>query len=715
MKILGNNVMKHIIVIVILALITCCFLQTTAGKNSGDTIRIGIIYNGNSTGNRYYEGILSVLDSAIISDYNLEIKARPYIHSFEGEKILEEFINSDSADVILGPTESEVFSRVHERMAMNKNMISVISGTVTTDVGNSDKGYFFRLNLDAHQRVEEMWNYLNKYWFSTVAVIYENTEFGRNAEKAFKELIPEKIDKGLYYPIPFNTNPPEKWREMIDKILEERPELVGMFCERDYVKEIYNDIKLINHSGVSYNPVFFSIIDIVKSAENIDNFYFPSLKYYDNRTKVSNVPNDEVFELGVITAKLLLTALSDFKENLQLSITNREYFRDQLVKILKFNEPIEDNKSSSGFFGMKNQQSPYIYSIKNNEIFHVSIDENINWWEQFLHKINLVFSTYGNYIILNIFLIFIISLIISQSDIRRSFPRKHIKIYKSYVFYLFVLFHLFLVLALYIFLTEFRHIKHTDTLMVILISLTPSAFLKTTVFETSQGKSMGLERLYKQFTDYIDDKIMNSRYRNIEALVNTIAYNNSENTMKRALTRVYKNNRSKERASRLIHEMEKSFSNESDYLDRRRAAARLLMRQFDYQQLMAEGFVPFDWDYENPINPQVLLRFMAKHCSETKGLPEKVDQEYKQEMANLRKRNEEQSNEIISAHEKEMSIIMVEKALILVKLRLIVVMNGFNKDKLLKLGFLTKEILERCIGHKKIKERRVKVDPIVKT
>lgn len=686
--------------LLIIGLIIVNIIPMSFSQNTNEKIKVQILYNAKSSGLRYRNGIMNVL-----KDKKYELTATAYVGNVEGEKLLEESMDTTKYDVILGPTESEVFSRVLERNNVKDSYVTVVSGTATAKIGNDPKGYFFRLNLDAKQRVEAMWNYLDKYWISTIAVFYENTEFGRNAERAFKELIPDKIDKGLYYSVSFDIEPlDEDLRDEIDKIINERPELVGLFCERDYVEKIYKNFKCINSTGMSYNPMFFSVIDIVKSAENLNDFYFPSLKKYEDFTLVNSVEYDEVYTLGQTTALVLNKAIENCGNNFSFhDESDYIHFRNQIVKLLSHNEPIDTTNINSGYLGLENQQFPQIYKIKNNIINVENNYKNLNWFQQFVHKVKLIGSIFKNYIILNIIIILFITYFLSKAEIRKSFPKKHIKIHKTLEFYIFMFFHVILILCLYIYLAEARHIKYTDTLMVILISLTPTAFLKTTIFETSQGKSIGLERIYKQFTDYLDDMIMNSRYTNIEALVNIIAYNNSENTMRRALTRVYKNNRSVERSTKLIQVLDESLGNEHDYLNRRRLAAKFLIRLFDRHQLKAEGFVPFSWDYDKPLNPLTLLRFMAKHCSENDDLMKKVEVQYNILLDNVKTKNEESCMEILSAHNKELSIIMAKKAEMLVMLRFIVIMDGFDTKALLKKEFLTQEIIDKVykISNKK--------------
>lgn len=295
-------------------------------------------------------------------------------------------------------------------------------------------------------------------------------------------------------------------------------------------------------------------------------------------------------------------------------------------------------------------------------------------------KIMLVYTTHSYKLILNLLLMLILIVSVSTIEIRRSFPKKHVKIYLTPVYYYFLFSQLFLVFFLYIYLAETGRINYSDTLMVIIITVTPSAFFKTTLFETRSGQSFGLENVYKRVMSSIDGMIMKSRYKKLVGLENVIAYSNSEDSMRSALLRIYRNNPSKIQSAKLIQKMEEDLMGEKDYMNRRRAAASLIMRQFNREQLKAEGFVPNYWVYENSEDPAILIRQAAKHCAKTKNGQKRVLKILDEELKSLKERNKESYEEIMAVHQKELSITMSKEGELLVKIRLLMVLRGFNID-----------------------------------
>ena len=655
-------------------------------------IRVGLVYNASHSGYRYRDGVMNVIGT----DDRFEIIEKAYIKAPHGEDTIKKMIRNDEVDVILGPTDSEVFTKVYNTDGISDNKISVISGMATTNVGNTTQDYFFRLNLEATSRIFEIWSFMNKFWISKIAIMYEDSEYGRHAEIAFKNLLTESTIGDKYTSIAFES--PDTPIHQINKLIKDRPEVIGLFCGREDVQRIYREIQMLNNSGVPYNPYFFSLIDLTTVGEGLENFYFPSLKEYADNTEIKTELedkkrlHDEVYILGVETGNLLIEALK--KSGTDNNLTepkDRVLFRNQVVSILK-------GESKSGvtmnFLRMKNLGPPYLYKIKNNRIYTVEHDLNMNWISMVKAKLNLVYAIHNYKLIINLLLMIILTISLSTIEIRRSFPKKHVKIYYTPVFYYYLFFHLLVVFFLYIFLAHTGRINYSDTLMVIIITITPSAFFKTTLFETKSGQSFGLEGLYKRVMASIDGEIMKSRYKKLVGLENVIAYSNSQDSMQSALLRIYRNNPSPIQSAKLIQKMEEDITNEKDYMNRRRAAAKLIMRQFDKEQLKAEGFVPNDWDFEDNIDPMILLRHAAKYCVEDNQRRKNVYAILKTELEDLKERSPLQHKEIEEVHNKELSITMSAEGELLVKLRLLFVLVGFKIGWILEKDFLSDDLLE---------------------
>ncbi len=160
-------------------------------------------------------------------------------------------ISEKKADVILGPTESGVFLRaLEQRKMLEQHKIPVISSQVASKIPHQMNGWFFRTNINVERRAEVMYKYLNKRWVQSITVIYEDTEFGRRAEEAFRNE-PQGQQIELYLSLAYNSDTDPR---QIRKIFEKRPEAVGIFGNRSDFFHLYGLLKSLNSSLNNYFP-----------------------------------------------------------------------------------------------------------------------------------------------------------------------------------------------------------------------------------------------------------------------------------------------------------------------------------------------------------------------------------------------------------------------------------------------------------------------------
>lgn len=119
----------------------------------------------------------------------------------------------------------------------------------------------------------------------------------------------------------------------------------------------------------------------------------------------------------------------------------------------------------------------------------------------------------------------------------------------------------------------------------------------------------------------------------------------------------------------------------------------MIMRQFNREELKAEGFVPQNWDYEAGVDPMKLIRQASKYCAEDHDRRQNVLNLLDNELTLLKKRNLERYEEIKSFHEKELSIVMSNEGELLAKLRLLMVLRGFNLEWLKENGIVTDKLI----------------------
>jgi hypothetical protein len=108
------------------------------------------------------------------------------------------------------------------------------------------------------RRAWEMADCLNKYRVHTIVVLYEGTEYGIGAERAFRSQL-RGLQKKRYLSLPYD--PADRGRKEIRRILELRPEAVGIFGGLKNIAPVYRMLKIFNTGWPRYLPLTFSLTD----------------------------------------------------------------------------------------------------------------------------------------------------------------------------------------------------------------------------------------------------------------------------------------------------------------------------------------------------------------------------------------------------------------------------------------------------------------------
>jgi hypothetical protein len=162
--------------------------------------------------------------------------------------------------------------------------------------------------------------------------------------------------------------------------------------------------------------------------------------------------------------------------------------------------------------------------------------------------------------------------------------------------------------------------------------------------------------------------------------------------------------------------MEEDIDNEKEYLNKRRVGAKLLIRQFEQERLKAEGFVPQNWDYDNPIDPRLIVREAAKYCAEDPEKVVKIDGFLTKQMEDLKERNQERYAEMKEFMEKELAETITLEGKLTVQIRKLFVLRRFDIAWLIKeeLVDVKKLINKNYVDIRKfIKEGRLEKEELI--
>ncbi|MFC2155371.1 hypothetical protein ACFLRB_02625 [Acidobacteriota bacterium] len=115
-----------------------------------------------------------------------------------------------------------------------------------------------RSNTNVESRVHAINDLLEKCWIRSIAILYQENQLGKHAEKTFRNQL-QGLQKQRYLSLSFEST--DTVRNQIRQILESRPDAVGFFCDPDCIAHLCSSLKIMNTGSHPYLPLTFSIND----------------------------------------------------------------------------------------------------------------------------------------------------------------------------------------------------------------------------------------------------------------------------------------------------------------------------------------------------------------------------------------------------------------------------------------------------------------------
>ncbi len=723
-------------IILVLLLSGSLYAQGNESKGGTYTFKLGILYINSPTGERFRDGIKEAIAKYSKKNINIvETYDFPYDNETEGLKILVSLMaekeEEKKVDIILGPTDSGVFvSALEQRKKLERARIPMISSQVAAKIPHRKGGWFFRTNINVERRAQIIYDFLNKYWVRSITVLYEDNEFGRRAEEAFRNELREH-QKGHYLPLSYDSI--DKARNQIRQILSQRPEAVGIFGDRNDFARLYSLLKNLNVGSSRYRPITFSIIDIriVQDILQDDDFV-----YFVSVTDVTKDKDfDDVKALACDTTNLVLRELDDLAKSETLSAEDtpwQERFRNHFEAILNGNIGLKksdsENQSTArspfitrlSFENYENATRPRVFKLSKGDIKSFKLEYTISLFGKIMHKLSLIQNRFGFWPIFNIFLIIIIVLFMSIKDIKRWYTGKLLPLFKSLHFLLLLFINSAIALAAYFYLGETGSIRYDSVLTALILALAPSAILRVTLFETSTGKAIGLANYYDSFLKWVHEKLTIKNFLKNQAYINVIAYHNSVYGMKCLLKEIYQNAPGKEQRIRMLANMEEILKDAESWIDRRKALARLLLQKLGWRELADRNFVPQKLkrrkpDSREPLetedDPENVVIKTARLCAHDKQKRNLIDKKINDELKEIRKRSPERENELRTDHERDISEMKTQTAIMIKKITFLSLLRGYDPDFLedLCISDDAKKILNKAVDYCANNHEKMKV------
>ena len=641
---------------------TCCdelnaFLSE---QNLGDNpVRIAAIYR-QIIEEEFCKGILEAVRRHA-KGRQVDIKLLPYASDNAGVRRLKNILSEDhtgedeqnKVDIIIGPTDSSVFVRARDNYTEwikdRAKKIPIISPLVT-GAGTSDpKGWFFQLNVNVDRRAQEMAFFIGKHFFRSIAILYADTTFGQKSEEAFRKKFTELRPDTEYLPLQYNTS-----SQIFDpssqvlQVIKSRSDAVGIFGSRDDILVINKLLKKTNPSITPYNPLLFTTLDALKITQNIDELYMLSVVDNSSAATDENVESqsypalwlDDVQALTHDTTLLVLDALDSQQS---FSIEQADAFREKISDVLEGAlEPTSkhNSKTNIAFRNFENTAKLHIYLTGKDMIQPVLVEKNPSFSDKLSMKFSLLYRVFSYWPYLNIFFIFIIVVFFTYIDLRRWYRGPRAEMFNFYSIML-ILINIGIAFFLFIYLSETGKINYNSVITAMIIGMTPATLLRSTLFETKTGKSIGLANIYDKLLIWINDKLRIKKYKYRQAVINVIAYFNCLDNMIDKLFQLYDNAKDAQRKESLKKELKEELEGTKHFIAKKRLCAEKLLTQLGWKTLRNLGYAADkEFKTDKPIDPDIMIAISRDHINAQLDLKRsevenKLDEHMKKELENL--------------------------------------------------------------------------------
>jgi len=646
--------------------------------------RIGVLYVNTPTGRRFRDAVKAATDGHKMGE-RVVLKDLAYSNEQQGVEKLLEAVEKREVDIILGPTESGVYVRAYEERALfAKSQIPVISSQVTANVPHEEGGWFFRTNVNIQRRAHTIYDFLNKYWIRSIAVLHADTEFGRRSENAFRSQLDDEQQKN-YLPLVYTSDPLQA-RLQLRRVLEARPEAVGVFGERQDLRHIYELIPQMNDWGNPYHPIQFTLIDARHVGGTADDIHFVSV----TEPSTNGEAYDDVAALSHDTTTLVLNELEAILLNeleTGLPSLDRAKFRDQLEAAMKGGAVIESSKTNLALAGYENMTAPSVYHLLEGKTEKLELVETVGLTAKAIKKFDLARGRFGVWPLINLFLLLGIVTLVGIADIKKWHTGSTWSLFRprNYPFYLLLFVNVLVVGLLYIYLVESGNVRYDSTLAVLAVSIAPLAALRANLFETQSGKEVGAGKIYDDFVQWVNDRLMFLEHTETGKLVNLVAYHNSLDGMKSYLSNVYAFNRSRIQRAHLEAEVEERTSDTHPYLMRRRYGARILLRTSNWSDLQSDNLAP-EGDHRELEDPEALIRTAARRCAGDPAHRQKLDKEIQRHLDRIT--DPDRKKDLEAALIRDLQGLVGEQGRFRRRLAFLFVLRGYSPNVLTELNFL---------------------------
>lgn len=253
------------------------------------------------------------------------------------------------------------------------------------------------------------------------------------------------------------------------------------------------------------------------------------------------------------------------------------------------------------------------------EVLAVPIRSPKTFWQSIEKNVDVRLRRFGPMLVTNLLLVCFIVAYISMMDLQKFHAGSKRSVLWRWPFLMLLGFNLLVALGLYVFLAETEQVRWDNSISAIIIGFGYAAMVKSTLFQTQAGQSIGLADLYNKTVSWINDQIMIARSRKYSAVIYYIAYRNTRDYMMGELRNIYLFATSEDRRQELIGQLEEKIKKESTIIEQRRVCAEHLLKLISWRQLDTAQLIERGKKRSSIKHPKYLVTVAVNHIVKERG------------------------------------------------------------------------------------------------
>jgi hypothetical protein len=595
-------------------------LVDSCSSEAKNALRLVVVARDSIESTSLYKGVLG---SCVNSKWKTPVKVTRHIYDNddEGFELISKIVCDGSADVIIGPTDSSLYADLVAFLKFEKFKVPIISPAVTVDLGNKTDGWIFRTNVNAIDRVRIMFEYLLSKNIENVALLYTDSTFGEISEAAFRKNLRSVSDVQLNS---FRfAGLSEAW-PLIQQINTLRPEAIGIMGSRQEIEQLSTKFRGPHNEWNAFDPYVFTIVDT--RGLKLDGIHFLSVGRYENLAPELVAASGELLDLSFDTTELILTIADDMlsRDNLpnnRLSNPSSKpstypdwptEFRKRLVGAMTGSVTKPPSRTGMEFANLQNIAKPKVMTTVGDNINIKDLSAS-GWQQAAKNWLDIRERRFGVAPIVNIVLITLIVLMLTVFDLKKSHRVSNRDLLRI-PFILLVLLNVSIANSLFIYTAEIGVLEWDSVMGALLLAFGYSGLLKTTVFETAAGQSIGLKRYHENLVTWIYDKIRKQQFEKMGPVINHIAYANSRPYLMSTLLESYSFAGDDVRIQTLKDNLQVKLDKQQTMLGTRKVLAKEVFNEVSWAKLQERRIVPRDSQPIDIYDPEPIVDVSVQYC-----------------------------------------------------------------------------------------------------